>query len=142
MASCVRGTLVTGLTDGDVWRLDIFEGAEYVRRGVRVSVLRQDKRTASSTATTASSSSSSSLPYDKSGEGEGEGGMGDISVPEAENVEAEEVDAETYIWVAGAHRLEAEEWDFAEFVREKMGRWVGGDAADEGFRGRQSFLGI
>ncbi|OAL43110.1 hypothetical protein IQ07DRAFT_616590 [Pyrenochaeta sp. DS3sAY3a] len=97
--ACVRGTLVTGLTDGDVWRLDVFEGGEYVRVGVRVRVLRQDKS-------------------------------------KTENVEAEEVDAETYIWVAGAHRLEAEEWDFAEFVREKMGRWVGGDAADadEGFR--------
>jgi hypothetical protein len=96
--SSVRGTLVTGLTDGDIWRLDIFEGSEYTRRKVMVKVLNQD-------------------------DGEGE-----------------EVEAETYIWVAGAHRLEEQEWDFDEFVKEKMGRWVGGDemgeGADEGFQGK------
>ena len=30
-AAAVRGTLVQGLTDGDIWRLDIFEGGEYKR---------------------------------------------------------------------------------------------------------------
>src|SRR6186713_2175264 len=35
----VRGTLVTGLTDGDIWRLDIFEGSDYKRRKVSVRVL-------------------------------------------------------------------------------------------------------
>src|ERR1700712_5751731 len=34
--STVRGSLVTGLTDGDMFRLDIFEGDEYSRRKVRV----------------------------------------------------------------------------------------------------------
>ncbi|KAF2125269.1 hypothetical protein P153DRAFT_253656, partial [Dothidotthia symphoricarpi CBS 119687] len=95
-SSCVRGTLVSGLTDGDIWRLDVFEGSEYARRGVKVRVLNAD------------------------------GGE-----------EGEEVDAECYIWIAGARRLDPEEWDFDEFVREKMGRWVGdeGAQADEGFRG-------
>jgi hypothetical protein len=37
--SAVRGTYVTGLTDNDIWRLDIFEGAEYVRRPVKPKVL-------------------------------------------------------------------------------------------------------
>ncbi len=37
--STVRGTFVTGLTDGDLWRLDIFEGNEYARRKVRLRVL-------------------------------------------------------------------------------------------------------
>jgi hypothetical protein len=37
--SAVRGTYVTGLTDADVWRLDVFEGAEYVRRKARARVL-------------------------------------------------------------------------------------------------------
>ena len=37
--SSVRGTLVEGLTDGDLWRLDIFEGDEYTRERVRVKVL-------------------------------------------------------------------------------------------------------
>jgi hypothetical protein len=102
----VRGTLVTGLTDGDIWRLDIFEGSEYARRKVRVRVLQEAKK------------------------------AGDAQ-------EGEVVEAETYIWTAGAKRLEAEEWDFDEFVREKMGRWVGreGVEADEGFKGRASING-
>lgn len=35
----MRGTFVSGLTEGDIWRLDIFEGAEYARRKVRLRVL-------------------------------------------------------------------------------------------------------
>ena len=43
------------------------------------------------------------------------------------NIESEaEVEAETYVWVAGGEGLEEGEWDFGEFQREKMGRWVGG----------------
>jgi gamma-glutamylcyclotransferase (GGCT)/AIG2-like uncharacterized protein YtfP len=109
-SSTVRGTLVDGLTDGDIWRLDIFEGSEYERRKVKVKVLE---------------------------------GNGDLQQKEAENVEGEAVEAETYVWIAGAQRLEAEEWDFAEFVRDKMKRWVGkeGAEADEGFQGRASING-
>ena len=89
---CVRGTCVTGLTDGDIWRLDIFEGDEYERVRVKVRILQEV------------------------GDEDGKG-----------NVGAEEVEVETYVWVAGRERLEEEEeWDFAEFLREKMGRWVGG----------------
>ncbi|KAI7539613.1 hypothetical protein KC331_g9652 [Hortaea werneckii] len=39
--STVRGTFVTGLTDGDIWRLDIFEGAEYRRDKVTVHLLKE-----------------------------------------------------------------------------------------------------
>ena len=35
----VRGTYVVGLTDGDIFRLDQFEGDEYERRKVKVEVL-------------------------------------------------------------------------------------------------------
>lgn len=104
----VRGTLVTGLTDGDIWRLDIFEGSEYDRRHVRVRVL------------------------------ESKGRAGD---PEHQDVEGEEVAAQTYIWIAGERRLEDAEWDFEHFVSEKMGSWVGREAADEGFQGRPSIIG-
>jgi len=38
--SSVRGSLVTGLTDGDIYRLDIFEGDQYVRKQVKVQVLK------------------------------------------------------------------------------------------------------
>jgi len=37
--STVRGTFVSGLTDADIWRLDLFEGDEYERRNVRVKLL-------------------------------------------------------------------------------------------------------
>ncbi|KAF1969612.1 hypothetical protein BU23DRAFT_234559 [Bimuria novae-zelandiae CBS 107.79] len=125
-SSSVRGTLVTGLTDGDLWRLDIFEGDAYKRRKVRVRPLLQNP----------------SQKHSQEEEG-GEGGMGDLSLKEEDNIEGEEVDAETYIWVSPASELEDEEWDFAEFVRSKMKRWVGYEAAeaDEGFQGRQSVIG-
>ncbi|KAF1928161.1 uncharacterized protein M421DRAFT_101040 [Didymella exigua CBS 183.55] len=97
----VRGTLVEGLTDGDIWRLDIFEGSEYERQYVKVKVL------------------------------ESKGRAGDT---EHKDVEGEEVSAQTYIWIAGKQRLEMEEWDFDHFVKDKMSRWVGREAADEGFR--------
>jgi len=29
------------------------------------------------------------------------------------------------VWISGEESLEDKEWDFEEFVREKMGRWVG-----------------
>lgn len=35
----MRGTYVTGLTDADIWRLDIFEGDEYERQMVTVRLL-------------------------------------------------------------------------------------------------------
>ena len=88
---CVRGTFVEGLTDGDMWRLDVFEGGEYVRRKVVCKILGV--------------------------EGEGE---------------EEEVEAETYIWREEEDGLESGEWDFEEFRREKMGRWVGGTEEFEG----------
>lgn len=77
--AAVRGSYVTGLTDADIWRLDIFEGSEYRRVKVRARLL------------------------DKVGENDGEG-----------NVEGEEVEAETYVWISSPHDLENQEWDFAE----------------------------
>jgi hypothetical protein len=37
--------------------------------------------------------------------------------------EGEEVEVETYVWSAGEERLEAKEWDFEEFRREKLKFW-------------------
>jgi len=90
-STTVRGTYVQGLTAGDLWRLDIFEGDEYSRKKVKVKVL------------------------DKVGDEKGRG-----------NIEGDEVEAETYVWIAGEHLLEKVEWDFGEFQRDKMRRWVGG----------------
>lgn len=103
--SSVRGTLVTGLTDADIWRLDIFEGSEYRRDRVGVRPLKH--------------------VGDESGHG---------------NIEDDEVEAETYIWIAGANQLEESEWDFAEFQREKMRFWVGVEGAGE-YAGRPSIIG-
>ncbi|KAE8857359.1 hypothetical protein PTNB29_08426 [Pyrenophora teres f. teres] len=104
--SSVRGALVTGLTDGDIWRLDIFEGDEYTREKVRVRILTEQNGNEGGA--------------DVLGVGASDGG----------EIEGEEVDTETYIWTAGAHRLEPNEWDFKEFVRERMERWVGGGVGE------------
>lgn len=84
----VRGTFVAGLSDADIWRLDRFEGDEYKRVRVRVSV--QERK--------------------------------------GEPTRADR-EAETYIWIAGRDRLEDEEWDFDDFVKEKMWRWA--DTSEE-----------
>ena len=86
----MRGTLVQGLTEGDLWRLDIFEGGQYTRERVRVSLLQ------------------------RTSDEEGKDG-----------VEGGEVEAETYVWADDRQDLEEGEWDFAEFHREKMQRWIG-----------------
>jgi len=97
----VRGTVVTGLTDGDVWRLDQFEGSEYVRKKVVCRVLDAEGRET-----------------------------------------GEEREAETYVWVAGRAALEEGEWDFDEFVKEKMWRWTDEGGEKEGeYTGEQFFPG-
>ena len=93
----VRGSYVSGLTDADMWRLDMFEGDEYTRQKVKVSLL------------------------DWVGDANGKG-----------NVEGEEREVETYIWIASKERLEEDEWDFAEFKREKMHRWVQSETEYQG----------
>ncbi|KAH6638733.1 hypothetical protein C7974DRAFT_306053 [Boeremia exigua] len=121
----VRGVLVEGLSEGDVWRLDVFEGGEYVRRVVRVRVegggVEGDG--------VAANGGDQDQGGDKGGAAQG--------LAEDSEIGAEvEVDAEVYVWIAGPERLEPQEWDFKHFVREKMGAWVGGgEGADEGFKG-------
>lgn len=95
--SCVRGTYVTGLTDTDIWHLDIFEGSDYIRTTVKINTLTQ--------------------VGDETGEG---------------NVEGEEVEVETYVWTAGEESLEECEWDFGEFIRDKLKWWAGTEHFYEG----------
>ncbi|KAF2201030.1 hypothetical protein GQ43DRAFT_48671 [Delitschia confertaspora ATCC 74209] len=109
--SCtVRGTLVSGLSDADIWRLDIFEGSEYQRISVDVEVLGGERE-------------------EDVGGVVGGNGVRDLK-------KGETVKAEVYVWKAGRSRLEDGQWDFNEFVKEKMSRWVGGkkEERDEGFR--------
>ncbi|KAI9690683.1 MAG: hypothetical protein M1820_009917 [Bogoriella megaspora] len=91
---CVRGTLVQGLTRADIHRLDIFEGDEYERRVVSVTLL--PSHSASQKADTA------------------------LRI----------VEVETYVWIAGEEGLEDREWDFDEFRREKLGRWLGSESRE------------
>lgn len=94
--STVRGTLVTGLTEGDIHRLDIFEGSQYSRESVTVQVLQPDV------------------------------GL-DERVDDAETAAlvVGEAVAQTYMWRDGEETLEAQEWDFEVFKKEKMRAWMG-----------------
>lgn len=105
----VRGTYVEGLTDEEIWRLDLFEGDEYARRRVSVTLLPGEVDAATGVRTA-------------------HPGVGISAAAESglESAAAERREAQTYIWIAGTHRLEEREWDFDEFVREKMWRWAAG----------------
>jgi hypothetical protein len=99
--SSVRGTVVTGLTQGDIYRLDIFEGDQYRRKKVKVKVLTK-------------------VGLDES-----------IQSGEAEEQASEEVEAETYVWKDDLDELEDGEWDFEEFKRERMRFWMGEGSSEE-----------
>lgn len=92
-SSSVRGTYVRGLTDGDIRRLDIYEGDEYVRKVVKIRTLAQ--------------------AWDD------DAGIGNVE-EEAE----EEVETETYLWIAGEDALEESDWDFDEFKKDKLRSWL------------------
>ncbi|KAE8380796.1 AIG2-like protein [Aspergillus bertholletiae] len=114
--AAVLGTVVSGLTDGDIHRLDIFEGAEYEKGKVKVRILRESLS-------------------DKDGEPDGTDTdrhlMDVLDAAGAEFAdEGEEVDAATYVWIAGENALEDGEWDFEAFKRDKMAWWVGADESE------------
>ncbi|CAG8205049.1 unnamed protein product [Penicillium nalgiovense] len=111
----VIGTLVSGLTDGDVYRLDRFEGSEYEKRRVTVRLLREKQGGEHSHA--------------------GEGVTAESQLREMLNAGAEsagegEVSAVTYVYTAGRDMLEDAEWDFGSFKRDKLAWWVGADESE------------
>jgi hypothetical protein len=108
-SASVRGTLVTGLTEGDWWRLDVFEGDDYTREVVKALVRKE--------------------PASKNIQTDGEW---DTLDEKELDTEGEEILAQTYVWKSGSDYLEPREWDFEEFVREKMWRWAGDTAEKEG----------
>ncbi|OJJ95451.1 hypothetical protein ASPACDRAFT_1883459 [Aspergillus aculeatus ATCC 16872] len=129
-SASVLGTLVTGLTEGDVYRLDLFEGDEYTKVKVRVKVMGKGQGKGQG-----------------KGRGKGANGVGDEKEEEEEDVRVgleglettaatvpdgveEEVEALTYVWTAGRERLEDAEWDFEAFKRDKMAWWVEADERD------------
>jgi hypothetical protein len=112
--ACVRGTVVTGLTEGDWWRLDTFEGEDYRRDVVKVLVKKQDSADQESK----------------------EQNWETIDEKDLET-QGEEILVQTYVWKTGDSFLEPREWDFEEFVREKLWRWAGAHADYEGeYEGR------
>lgn len=113
----VLGVLVSGLTEGDMYRLDQYEGGEYVKETVKVRTL------------------CASAPEEEEGAKAKEGDGKATWETKLQNVlnaagshvadEADEVVASTYVWIAGRERLEEREWDFETFKREKLAWWVG-----------------
>ncbi|KAL1970793.1 hypothetical protein VTN77DRAFT_2627 [Rasamsonia byssochlamydoides] len=123
MDHSVLGTLVTGLTDGDIYRLDCFEGSDYEKRKVKVRVLRSavggndddDKNPTSSDPTTNNDRSIQDV-------------LDEARAQLAD--EGEEVEAMTYVWIGGEEALEDREWDFETFKREKLQWWVDADESE------------
>ncbi|CAL5871281.1 uncharacterized protein PFLUO_LOCUS5531 [Penicillium psychrofluorescens] len=113
----VLGTLVSGLTDGDLHRLDLFEGSEYERRAVAVRPL-HDSLDSELT------QSPGHQPKDSH--------LRDVLDAAGAEIadEEDEVAAVTYVWIAGMDRLEAAEWDFETFKRDKMAWWVNADESE------------
>src|SRR5947209_259591 len=91
--SSVRGSVVTGLTQGDIYRLDIFEGDQYQRKEVKVKVLKKV------------------------------GLKDSIQNGESEEYAPEEVEAETYMWSNDLSELEDGERAFEAFKPEAMDVW-------------------
>lgn len=133
-SSAVLGTVVTGLTDADMYRLDMFEGSEYQKRKVKVQLLR------SPGAATASWPGGTEAPgalksNDKNAaeaiksvlEATANEELTDSHKSQESN---EEIEAYTYIWIAGDDKLEDAEWDFESFKRDKMEWWVNADERD------------
>ncbi|KAL3430698.1 hypothetical protein BDV09DRAFT_14991 [Aspergillus tetrazonus] len=123
----VLGTVVSGLTDGDIHRLDIFEGAEYKREKVSVRILRE-------------ALSKDLNNQDGARNGDENGAHVDADAARDKHIkdvleaagadfadEEEEVETETYVWIAGRTMLEDAEWDFEAFKRDKMAWWVSAD---------------
>ncbi|KAE8392619.1 hypothetical protein BDV23DRAFT_150723 [Aspergillus alliaceus] len=112
----VLGTVVSGLTDGDIHRLDIFEGSEYEKGKVKVRVLQE-------------SLDRQDVGLDGKDTDKHLRDVLDAAGAEFAD-EGEEVEAATYVYVAGRSRLEDGEWDFEAFKRDKMAWWVGADESE------------
>jgi hypothetical protein len=134
LSSAVLGTVVTGLTDGDMYRLDLFEGGEYQKRKVKVQLLRSPGSAAN--LMPGATGSPGALSSNDRGASEviksvledtaNEELTDDHKSQETNN----EIEAYTYIWMAGDDRLEDAEWDFESFKRDKMEWWVNADERD------------
>ncbi|EEA24227.1 hypothetical protein TMatcc_007300 [Talaromyces marneffei ATCC 18224] len=108
--SSVLGVVVTGLTEGDVLRLDWFEGSMYEKRAVKVRVPKAGSK-------------------DEKDDDEDkflQKGLDQAAhlVGKQED-EMEEVEATTYVWTDPEANLDmGAEWDFESFKRDKLEWWI------------------
>ena len=115
----VRGTLVTGLTDADFVRLDIFEGSMYKR--ALVDVQTQGK--------------SSTVDDNDKNKTKKINAAAFTSHADDDTFDGETVRVQTYVWAQPLHQLEPEEWDFEHFVRDRLHIWAG-TSGKEDFEGK------
>ncbi|PLN77672.1 putative disease resistance protein Aig2 [Aspergillus taichungensis] len=134
----VFGTVVSGLTQGDLHRLDIYEGAEYAKERVSVRILQEslpesEDRISSSNGTgigidngSSSSRTAAGMKTATDPDPETDRHLRDVLEAAGAEIadEGEEVEADTYVWSADAGMLEEAEWDFEAFKRDKMAWWV------------------
>ncbi|KAJ5223700.1 hypothetical protein N7468_008242 [Penicillium chermesinum] len=113
--SKVLGILVSGLTDGDVYRLDRFEGSEYAHERVKVQTLDQG-------ATSDGDTAKETTDLKSALEASGAQTLAD-ACPKL-------VDAVAYVWISDVENLEQVEWDFETFKRDKLSWWANVDESE------------
>ncbi|KAH9161327.1 hypothetical protein EDB89DRAFT_2030970 [Lactarius sanguifluus] len=108
--SCIRGTLVSGLTAEDVALLDVFEGDQYVRLQVFVRSL----------------GPFTPIPMDTATSGAVEDSPIPADLPPSPAVSdlAQTVPAQTYAWGREDSDLDEELWSFDEFVQKNAWKWI------------------
>ncbi|KAI9446145.1 hypothetical protein H4582DRAFT_1903858 [Lactarius indigo] len=108
--SCIRGTLVSGLTAEDVALLDAFEGDQYVRLQVFVHPLGPFTPMPADVVTSGAVEDSL-IPADPQ------------PLPAASEL-AQTVPAQTYAWGREDSDLDKELWSFDEFVQKNAQKWI------------------
>ena len=112
----------------DVWRLDTFEGSMYERRRVKVRLVKAQRGPASKGSKSTNKNTAPALPPGT----QVTGTRPAAPAPHDNEVEEGEIETSTYVWDDPVEDLEEQEWDFGEFVREKLWRWAGAEADREG----------
>ena len=115
--STVLGILVSGLTDGDVHRLDQYEGIEYAQECVKVRTLNEEA--ASSNQDTSKERGELRNALEASG----------VNISE-DGSNGNMTEAVVYVWIGGLEHLEQTEWDFETFKRDKLAWWVNADESE------------
>lgn len=118
--SVVLGVVVTGLTEGDVYRLDNFEGSEYTKKSVTVRVVKSPDNNSGGGGSSSNDDAALQHGLDKTAQ------LADARDDVRDDVEVEEVTATTYVWTDAESALDLNsEWDFESFKKDKLQWWIG-----------------